>query len=109
MKIEILGTEWEIIERDGARDERLSDCAGYCDWTMREIVVEKNPGGNLGDIDAYIRKVKRHEIVHAFFFESGLQECSGDVEAWAFNETMVDWIAIMGERIYKAWQDAGAV
>lgn len=89
--------------------EILIQCDGYCDWTTREIVVEREIAGNLGDMDSYIRKVKRHEIVHAFFAECGLYECSGATDAWALNETMVDWIARMGARIYKAWQDADAI
>lgn len=109
MKVKILGSDWKIVEHARERDEKLVDCTGYCDWSTREIVIEKDIAGNLGNMDAYIRKVKRHEIVHAFLFESGLHECSGETEAWSFNETMVDWFAIMGERIYKAWQDAGAV
>lgn len=109
MKINILGSEWTIIERSEAEDKRLDGCDGYCDWTTREIVVEREMQGNLGDMEAYIRKVKRHEIVHAFLEESGLAECSGTSDAWAMNETMVDWIARMGEKIYKAWSDAGAI
>ncbi len=109
MKINILGSEWTIIERPEAEDKRLDGCDGYCDWTTREIVVEREMQGNLGDMEAYIRKVKRHEIVHAFLEESGLAECSGASDAWAMNETMVDWIARMGEKIYKAWSDAGAI
>ena len=109
MKINILGSEWTIIERSEAEDKRLDKCDGYCDWTTREIVVEREMQGNLGDMEAYIRKVKRHEIVHAFLEESGLAECSGTSDAWAMNETMVDWIARMGEKIYKAWSDAGAI
>ena len=109
MKINILGSEWTIIERPEAEDKRLDGCDGYCDWTTREIVVEREMQGNLGDMEAYIRKVKRHEIVHAFLEESGLAECSGTSGAWAMNETMVDWIARMGEKIYKAWSDAGAI
>lgn len=109
MKINILGSEWTIIERPEAKDKRLDGCDGYCDWTTREIVVEREMQGNLGDMEAYIRKVKRHEIVHAFLEESGLAECSGTSDAWAMNETMVDWIARMGEKIYKAWSDAGAI
>ena len=109
MKINILGSEWTIIERPEAEDKRLDGCDGYCDWTTREIVVEREMQGNLGDMEAYIRKVKRHEIVHAFLEESGLSECSGTSDAWAMNETMVDWIARMGEKIYKAWSDAGAI
>ena len=109
MKINILGSEWTINERPEAEDKRLDGCDGYCDWTTREIVVEREMQGNLGDMEAYIRKVKRHEIVHAFLEESGLAECSGTSDAWAMNETMVDWIARMGEKIYKAWSDAGAI
>lgn len=109
MKINILGSEWTIIERPEAEDKRLDGCDGYCDWTTREIVVEREMQGNLGDMEAYIRKVKRHEIVHAFLEESSLAECSGTSDAWAMNETMVDWIARMGEKIYKAWSDAGAI
>ena len=109
MKINILGSEWTIIERPEAEDKRLDGCDGYCDWTTREIVVEREMQGNLGDMEAYIRKVKRHEIVHAFLEESGLAECSGTRDAGALNETMVDWIARMGEKIYKAWSDAGAI
>ena len=109
MKINILGSEWTIIERPEAEDKRLDGCDGYCDWTTREIVVEREMQGNLGDMEAYIRKVKRHEIVHAFLEESGLAECSGTSDAWSMNETMVDWIARMGEKIYKAWSDAGAI
>ena len=61
------------------------------------------------DTDAFIRKVTRHEIVHAFLMSAGLTENTLGVEAWADNEEMVDWIAFMGERIYKAWEEAGCL
>lgn len=109
MIINILGVNWAIIESNEADDDRLRDCDGCCDWTTREIVVEHEIQGNLYDMDAYIKKVKRHEIVHAFLAECGLHECSGETDAWAMNETMVDWFAQMGERIYKAWLEADAV
>ena len=35
----------------------------------------------------------RHEIVHAYLFESGLAECSSNITSLAQNEEMVDWIA----------------
>lgn len=109
MTIDILGSRWTIEERSEAEDERLSDCDGFCDWTVRKIVIERETEGNLEDMDRYIRKVKRHEIIHAFLFECGLSEAALPTEAWARNEEMVDWLARMGERIYKAWKDAGAV
>ena len=38
----------------------------------------------------------RHEIIHAFLFESGLQTCAFTIEGpWAENEEMIDWFANM--------------
>lgn len=109
MAVHILGSVWTIKERSESEDERLKDCDGYCDWTTREIVVEREITGNLGDMEKYIRKVTRHEIVHAFLAESGLNECAGEVQNWATNETMVDWIARQGPKIYAAWKEAGVL
>ena len=109
MRVRILGSVWTIKERSESEDERLKNCDGYCDWTTREIVVEREITGNLGDMEKYIRKVTRHEIVHAFLMESGLHECAGEVCSWAANEEMVDWIARQGQKIYVAWKEAGAL
>ena len=108
-RITILGSEWTIKEQSENENEKLKDCDGYTDWTVREIVVEREMCGNLSDIEKHFRKVLRHEIVHAFLIESGLCECAGEVESWALSETMVDWIARQGLKIYKAWEEAGAL
>lgn len=112
-KVNILGTEYIIKERALAEDELLDSRDGYTDWTTREIVVRREQEwkeGTLKKIDSYIREVLRHEIVHAFFFESGLDASVNSVfGSWAKNEEMVDWFAIQGQKIYKAWQEAGAL
>lgn len=108
-KVNILGSVWIIKEQSISENNLLENCDGYCDWTTREIVVEREQDGTLGDMEAYIRKVIRHEIVHAFLFESGLYEASAPTEAWAKNEEMVDWIARQGQKIYSAWKEAGAL
>jgi hypothetical protein len=107
--VSILGTDWAIKEQSESENERLKGCDGYTDWTTKEIVVQREATGTLTDMEVYIKKVLRHEIVHAFLLESGLHECSGDTEAWASNEAMVDWISRQGPKIYAAWQTAGAV
>lgn len=109
MTINILGAKWNIIEKSVKQDKLLENADGYCDWTTKTIVVEREMEGSLGNMDCYVNKVKRHEIVHAFMFESGLAECSGNVESWATNEAMVDWIARQGVKLYQAWQDAKAI
>lgn len=107
--IHILGSVWTIKEQSENDNPMLKNCDGYCDWTTREIVVEREMTGTLGDMERYIKKVLRHEIIHAFLFESGLAEASGSIEPWAKNEEMVDWIARQGPKICEAWKEAGAL
>ena len=64
---------------------------GYCDETTKTIVVDemKPDDHSKLNLKEYQNKVTRHELIHAFLFESGLAESS----PWARNEEMVDWIA----------------
>lgn len=107
--VHILGSVWTIKEQSVNENPMLENCDGYCDWTTRQIVIEREQTGTLGDMEAYIRKVLRHEIVHAFLFESGLYESTAPTDAWAKNEEMVDWFAKQGQKIYDAWKEAGAL
>ena len=107
--VNILGTDYTIRIQSEKENPKLENCDGYCDWTTKEIVVEREINGTLADMDVYVKKVLRHEVVHAFLLESGLNECSGSTDAWAMNETMVDWFARQGPKIHRAWQKAGAV
>ena len=45
----------------------------------------------------------RHEILHAFLYESGLRENSCTSFAWAENEEMIDWFAIQFPKILKIY------
>lgn len=109
MKINILGSEWTIVERSETEDDNLKSADGYTDWTTRTIVIERWITGTLGNMESYIRKVKRHEITHAFLEESGLGECTAATDAWARNEEMVDWLARIGPKLYEAWRAADAL
>lgn len=107
-KISILGTQYTIIRSHN--DHRMENMDGFCDETTKEIVVEtyesdEGKPGVKANLDIQRKKNIRHEIVHAFAFECGLAENS----EWAQNEELVDWIAIQGPKIYKAWQEAGAI
>ena len=109
IRVNILGSEWIIEYRKLSEEPRLQDCSGFTDWTSRLIVIQDDHETDLDDPGEMYCKIIRHEIVHAFLFESGLDESSGISEAWATNEEMVDWIARQGPKIYKAWEEAGAV
>lgn len=106
--VDILGTKYSVSFIAEEKEPRLKDCDGFCDETTKEIVVEnykRVESGNKGKLELQEKKNLRHEIVHAFLFESGLAENS----EWAYNEEMVDWIAKQGPKIIKAWQEAGAL
>lgn len=118
MKISILGTEYEITKKrydeDPAFEENSFD--GYCDEWAKKIVycdMSTYAGWDKEPPDTVERAEKetlRHEIVHAFFNESGLSSSSTRIETpWAKHEEMVDWIAIQGPKIYEAWKAAGAL
>jgi hypothetical protein len=69
----------------------------------------KRQDGSVDNLEPYCKKVLRHEIIHAFMYESGLWENSHDVEGWAQNEEMTDWIAIQFPKMQKAFEEAGAL
>lgn len=106
-KVNVLGTEYTIIKRKRFRDKNLENADGYCDDTTKEIVlpVHEPEAGDKKNLPAYWRKVLRHEIIHAFLSESGLAENSD----WATNEEFVDWIAIQGPKLWRAWEAVKAV
>ena len=118
MTVNILGTQYEIIVKKYDDDEcfEREGIDGYCYSQTHKIVVcdmstykgwEHEPEEV---IEGQQKETLRHEIVHAFFNESGLQDNAFGIDnSWARNEEMVDWIAIQGEKIYKAWQEANAL
>lgn len=100
MKVDILGTTYEIIQSTESEDPILRGSDGYCDHTIKAIVHSDfiPDEDSLKDLDAYKNKVIRHEIIHAFLNESGLQ-CNSD---WARNEEMIDYFAIQLPKMVKA-------
>lgn len=114
MKVDILGTKYEILKGSVKKFPQLKNCDGYTDTSVKRIVVldmqtvEKDES-RLADLDYYAKKVKRHEITHAFMYESGLSVNSADTEQWATNEEMIDWYAIQAPKMYKAFKDADCI
>lgn len=108
--VSILGTEYKILflpedalaelEADGIMDHSIK--------TIKVGVFVPNER-NISDLTSYQKKVLRHEIIHAFFYESGLWNNSGASSMWALNEEMVDWLAIQHEKLHTAFETAGAL
>lgn len=110
IKVNILGTEYTIHkEVDEEKDTRMKDLYGFCDYTTKEICLSKDilkkEDGSMSNLKNFENKVLRHEIIHAYLYESGLNENSSRQIAWAENEEMVDWIAIQSPKILKTFQE----
>ena len=81
----ILGTDY-TIRVVSANDERLSyqEASGTCEAYSKELYVKdftaENDPKQYKCIDRYCKKVLRHEIVHAVFFEAGLSNYFRDEE-----------------------------
>lgn len=105
-RINILGTDWDIVYMPKDVDPLLEYNLGYEDHTIRTIVIQKQPMDDTVNDKEYLRKeVLRHELVHAFLAECGLADSS--YNGWAVNEEMVDWFARIGPKIFEAWQKLG--
>lgn len=116
--VNILGTRYLIRVRDYDDEEafKRSSICGYCDAYTKEIVVcdMHTYKGWEHEAEKTIlqaqKQTLRHEIVHAFFEESGLSDSSNNFDGpWVKNEELVDWIANQGEKIHIAWTEAGAL
>lgn len=95
--VDILGSKWTIKYVDD--DPAFEQAEGFTNDVAREITIEnvKMRDGPL-DFDTqsqYInqKRVLRHELIHAYLYESGLGDSSNSCDAWAVNEEMVDWFA----------------
>lgn len=109
-KVNILGSEWSVVFGTEKEYQNLSEMDGYADFSTHQIVIdtmEKADGqiGSKGDMTAYKKQVIRHEIIHAFLYESGLEACSTTSDNWALNEEMVDWFAIQSPKIFKVFNE----
>lgn len=103
--VSVLGTQYSIIEEELADQET----DGYCDCTSKEIHIRNDNVNSLGDFEANMRKQLRHEIIHAFMAESGLQANWEHTQQWGHDETTVDWFAIQFPKLLEAFKAADAL
>jgi hypothetical protein len=106
MQVNVLGTKYTIKESNKVEDFNLENNDGYCDHSTKTIVIDtfKNFPGSLEDLESYKKQVIRHELIHAFLYESGLDACS-----WAKEEEIVDWIACQFPKMKNAFEQCNAL
>ncbi len=104
--VEVLGVPYAIIDGDRSKDPCLDKADGYCDHTIKTCVIDTliKTSDSVADLETYRKQVIRHELVHAFLFESGL-----GAESWGCNEEIVDWIAFQFPKMLQAFEEADAL
>lgn len=98
MIIDVLGQPYKVLYRQRDDDPLLAEWSGYTDRTSKEIVVccmKRTTQTDVDNLDTLMAEALRHEIVHVFLFESGLEEYGRD-------EVIVQWIAMQLPKINKA-------
>ena len=105
--INILGTDYTIKYQNETENPKLVGNDGLCETFSKELVLREFETTNdmLDNIDKYKEKVLRHEVIHGFFFESGL-DCNSD---FGRNEELVDWIAIQFPKMYRVFKELGVL
>ena len=104
-RISILGTPYTVLF-DVPEEEMPENSDGCMDQSIKTIKIAKfEPSrDSLKNLNEYRNKVLRHEVIHAFLYESGLWNNSGSSEAWGQDETITDWIAIQFPKISEVFQ-----
>lgn len=64
-EVPVLGTVYKIFYEKKGKKYLDLECDGYTTWDLKEIHVCSS------GCKPYDRKVMRHEVLHAFMFESG--------------------------------------
>ena len=118
MKIDILGTLYDVLFKD-YEDEPLfkkRSIDGYSDDVDKALCIctMKTHPNYADETEEYCHKIEkgilRHEIIHAFLNESGLQESALIYDSgWARNEEMVDWMALQLPKIVEACKAVDAM
>ncbi len=115
IKLNILGTTWKLYFTNEDKDPKMKDIDGYADHSIKTIFVEDFTGSKakdsmlISDIETYKKQVMRHEIIHAFLYESGFNGNEYGLEHWTQNEEMVDWFAIQFPKIVEVFREAGCL
>lgn len=97
-KCYILGTPYEVVSEEEVKKTcKLEDNDGLAELYSKQLVVNlshMNEPTSFDNIDAYYKKVLRHEMIHAFFHECGLTDyCS--------NEELVDFLALQLDKMWE--------
>lgn len=105
-KVNILGTEY-CLKTDETDLLKNINADGLHKEYAKEIIIRKIddflcPDDSVEEKEKRQNEVLRHEIIHAFFSEAGLDDYSA-------NEQLVNWLAIQLPKIKKTCEELEAI
>lgn len=100
-KMKILGTEYDFKENTPLL--KGLDADGICKKYSKEIIVRKaedmlEDSDNMEEKEERYKEVCRHEAIHAFFGEAG-------IEQYEFDETLTQFLATNFPKMAKLFQE----
>ena len=98
IRVDILGEQYEVLDSTDERFDSLN-AVGLCEWWDKKILIKKDIGkpdeNTMLNLTAYRNNIIKHEVIHAFLFESGMVDYERD-------ELLVEWIARNLDRMIVA-------
>lgn len=95
----ILGNPWRVML---LQDPDYKDWKGRCSCNGTRI-IQLNLctiyPAKIGKTFVDLERVIRHELIHAYVYESGLEDYGGETPNWSTNEMTVDWFAYQMPKI----------
>lgn len=107
----ILGSEWTMRIATIEEEPILANADGITDWSTKTMLIKAKQGESefpLADFQSYQKEVRRHEIVHAYLFESGLGNDFCHPE-YGHDETTIGWMAIQIPKMMETFRRADAL
>ena len=105
--IDVLGTKWTICVEPIEKKYDDRGCEAYCDNSIKTIFIglRDSEPDDVEDLNFIKQQYVRHELIHAFMYESGLGANSMTSYSWALNEEMVDWWALQFRKVEKVFNE----
>lgn len=98
--VNILGTKYTIK----LEELKNADYDGLCDPYSKIITIRSDNVNDISNFEFVQKLSTRHEIIHAFMFESGLGH-NWEHKPIGHEETTVDWFAYQFPNILKVFYE----
>lgn len=113
LTVKILGQKYTIEYLTLDQDSNLSeDTGGYVERYSNRIIINASLLERANLSPEHVKKLEnhslRHEIIHAFFIESGL-DSDFEHKPIGQEETVVDWFAIQFPKMLKVFKKVGCI